>query len=99
MKVKIWFSKIDAIGGGSETSIIDFQPSPVPPALAEPESLAELETAVTAYAAQATLLGHCGRVYVTKQGTGRAFSGFNQRSTRGVLVNKEVGEAAYAPHP
>ena len=93
MKAKITFSEIASIRPGSEVTIIDFQPSKIPPIVVEAATLREFEAHRDAFIAQAEASGLCGRIYSYKL-SGRAVSGFNQLGNR--LVNRHVGEAA--PH-
>ena len=94
MIAEIFFSKIDSIGPGSETTLIDFKPSPISSQTVEVSKMSELTVAITAYANEARNTGLCGRVYVRKVGRDRSIAGFNNMDTRGVLVNRHVGEAA-----
>lgn len=94
MRAQFYFSKIDCIRPGSETTIFDFKPQPIPAEVVEVDRMSELTMAINAYVGMAQASGFCGRVYVKKVGQGRAFAGFNQMDQRGILVNKAVGEAA-----
>ena len=92
MKARITFSEIACIRPGSEITIIDYQPSKIPPVIVEAKNLADFLSHRDAYVKRATDSGLCGRIYSYKMGQDRAVPGF--KTLPNVLVNRHVGEAA-----
>ena len=91
MIARITFSEIACIREGSETTIIDFQPSKILPIRVDVATMAELDGYRDNFIKHCEDSGLCGRIYTYKV-SGRAFPGFNQLANR--LVNRHVGESA-----
>ena len=91
MIARITFSEIACIREGSEISLIDFQPSKIPPIRVDVATMKEFKGYRDNFIKHCEDSGLCGRIYCYKV-SGRAVSGFNKLGNR--LLNRHVGEAA-----
>ncbi len=91
MIARITFSEIVKITDSMEMTVIDFQPSKIPPIRVDVATMAEFNGYRDNFIKHCEDSGLCGRIYSYKV-SGRALNGFSKLGNR--LVNRHVGEAA-----